>query len=251
VYVKSLLDREISLIVILISIFIGSLIFSTQLYSQYSFGFEENFVVFQTGIISTDNQDYAISKNFETRIIQDGKIMRLSGITTTGEAYYLYQKMVDDEIIVKGKILVKGVFIPIKYREKILESEILVKPETELIISAKLPQYTYASYPFAISVKVFDTEKNPQPKFEQLEGVLKNVFVNVTITNQLDKFVTSFSGITDSTGLFRGSYVVRENIDIPGKYNVNVTVDDGTTFTSQSFITFFRGDLRDYFDDNP
>jgi len=249
--VKSLLDREISLIVILISIFIGSLIFSTQLYSQYSFGFEENFVVFQTGIISTDNQDYAISKNFETRIIQDGKIMRLSGITTTGEAYYLYQKMVDDEIIVKGKILVKGVFIPIKYREKILESEILVKPETELIISAKLPQYTYASYPFAISVKVFDTEKNPQPKFEQLERVLKNVFVNVTITNQLDKFVTSFSGITDSTGLFRGSYVVRENIDIPGKYNVNVTVDDGTTFTSQSFITFFRGDLRDYFDDNP
>ena len=67
----------------------GFLIFVTQLYSQYAFGFEENFVVFQTGIISTDNQDYTISKNFEMRIIQDGKIMRLSGITTTGEAYYL------------------------------------------------------------------------------------------------------------------------------------------------------------------
>src|SRR3989337_2485965 len=139
-----MLDKKISLIIILISISIGSLIFFTQSYSQYAFGFEENFVVFQTGIISTDNQDYAISKNFETRIIQNGKIMRLSGITTTGEAYYLYQKMVDGKIIVKGKILVDGGFIPIKYREKILESEILVKPETELIISAKLPQYTYA-----------------------------------------------------------------------------------------------------------
>jgi len=249
--VKSLLNRKILLIVILISISIGSLIFFTQLYSQYAFGFEEDFVVFQTGIISTDNQDYAISKDFETRIIQDGKIMRLSGITTTGEAYYLYQKMVGDEIIVKGKILVNGVFIPIKYREKIFEPEILIKPETDLIMATKLPLYTYARYPFAISVKVFDAEKNPQTKFEQREGVLKNVFVNVTITNQFDKFVTSLSGITDSTGLFRGSYVVRENIDIPGKYNVNVTIDDGTSATSKSFTTFFRGDLRDYFDKTP
>ena len=204
-YVKSGHDRKISLIIILISISIGSLIFFTQIYPQYVFGFEENFVVFQTGIISTDNQDYAISKDFKTRIIQDGKIMRLSGITTSGEVYYLFQKMVDDEIIVKGKILVNGVFIPIKYREKIFEPEILIKPETELIISTKLPQYTYARYPFAISVKVFDAEKNPQAKFEQREGALKNMFVNVTITNQFDKFVTSFSGITDSTGLFRGS----------------------------------------------
>ncbi len=249
-YVQSLLDKKISLIVILILISIGSVIFFTQSYSQYAFGFEEDFVVFQTGIISTDIQDYAISKDFETRITQNEKIMRLSGITTTGEVYYLYQKMVDDKIIVKGKILVNGVFIPIKYSERVFEPEIMIKHETDLIIATKLPQYTYARYPFAISVKVFDAEKNPQAKFEQREGAIENVFVNVTITNQFDKFVTSFSGLTDSTGLFRGSYVVRENIDIPGKYNVNVTVDDGTTSTSQSFITFFRGDLRDYFDDN-
>lgn len=247
---QSLPDKKISLIIIIISISIGSLIFFTQSYSQYAFGFEENFVVFQTGIISTDNQDYAISKDFETRIIQNGKIMRLSGITTTGEVYYLYQKMIGDEIIVKGKISVNGVFIPIKYEEKIFEPEIQIKPETELIITTKLSQYTYARYPFAISVKVFDAE-NPQAKFEQREGALENVFVNVTITNQFDKFVTSFSGITDSMGLFRGSYVVRENIDIPGKYNVNVIVDDGISATSQSFTTFFRGDIRDYFDKTP
>ncbi|MGI0056032.1 MAG: hypothetical protein ACREAK_01525 [Nitrosarchaeum sp.] len=248
---KSLLDKKISLIVILISISIGSLMFFTQSYSQYAFGFEEDFLVFQTGIISTDDQDYAISKDFETRIIQDGKIMRLSGITTTGEVYYLYQKMVDEEIIVKGKILVNKVFVPIKYKVKIFEPKIPAKPETQLIISAKLPQYTYAGYPFAISVKVFDAEKNPQAKFEQGEGTLENVFVNVTITNQFDKYVTSFNGKTDFTGLFRGSYVVRENITPPGKYNVNVVVDDGTNAISQSFTTFFRGDIRYYFDNNP
>jgi len=251
VYVQSLLNRKMPLIVILVSISIGVLMFFIQSYSQYAFGFEENLIVFQTGIISTDSQDYAISKDFKTRIIQDGKIMRLSGITTTGETYYLYQKMVGDEIIFKGKILVNGVFIPIKYREKIVEPEIPVELETDLIMATKLPQHTYARYPFIISVKVFDAEKSPQAKFEQREGALKNVFVNVTITNQFDKFVTSFSGITDSTGLFRGSYVVRENIDIPGKYNVNVTIGDGTSATSQSFTTFFRGDIRDYFDKTP
>jgi phosphatidate phosphatase APP1 len=103
----------------------------------------------------------------------------------------------------------------------------------------------------AISVKVFDAEKNPQAKFEQGEGVLENVFVNVTITNQFDKYVTSFNGKTDSNGLFHGSYVVRENIDSPGKYNVNVTVDDGDMSISQSFTTFFRGDIRDYFNNPP
>ena len=250
-YVKSGHDRKISLVIILISISIVSLIFFTQSYFQNAFGFEENFVVFQTGIISTENRDYAISNNFEMRIIQNGKIMRLSGITTTGEPYYLYQKIADGDIIVKGKILVNEVFIPIKYKEKIFEPEIPAEPETELIISTKLPQYTYARYPFAISVKVFDAEKNPQAKFEQGKGALENVFVNVTITNQFDKYVTSFNGKTDSTGLFRGSYVVRENIDISGKYNVNVTVDDGDTSINQSFTTFFRGDIRDYFDNNP
>jgi hypothetical protein len=73
------------------------------------------------------------------------------------------------------------------------------------------------------------------------------VFVNVTITNQFDKYVTSFSGKTDSNGLFRGSYLVRENIDFVGKYNVNVVVGDGDTSINQSFTTFFRGDVRDYF----
>ena len=76
------------------------------------------------------------------------------------------------------------------------------------------------------------------------------MFVNVTITNQFNKYVASFNGKTDSIGLFRGSYVVRENIDIPGKYNVNITVDDGHSSINQSFTTFFRGNIQDYFKHN-
>ncbi|HXV65809.1 MAG TPA: hypothetical protein VD731_01095 [Nitrosopumilaceae archaeon] len=244
-------NSKISIIVILSSIFIVSIIFFSHTHSKYAFGFEENLLVFQSGIISTDNKDYAISNDFKIRVIQDGKIIRLSGITTTGEVYYLYQKMKDDKIIVSGKILENDDFIPISYNEEIYKPKIPVDSKTELILSTKLPQHTYASYPVGISVKVFDAKKNPDARFEQSEGALENVLVNVTITNQEGKFVTLLSGKTDSTGLFRENHVVRANIDTPGKYFVNVTANYQDISINQSYTTFFRGSIQDYFGDNP
>jgi hypothetical protein len=222
------------------------------LFSQTAVGNQDDFLVLQTGIISTENRDFAISNIFETRILQDGKIMRMSGITTTGEAYYVYQKNDDDgTTVVNGKILVNGVFIPIINKEITSEQETQIIPESKFDMVVKLPSYTYSNYPFVISVRVFDVEKNPQPRFEDTFGTLENVFVNVTITNRFDKFVTSFTGNTDSTGLFRGSYLVNEGIVGQGKFNVNVIVNDGVSSTNKSFTTFFRGDIRYYDDNNP
>ena len=218
---------------------------------QMAYGNQEDFLVLQTGIISTEDGDFAVSNIFETRAFQDGKIMRISGITTTGEAYYVYQKIKDDITVVHGKILVNGVFIPIISKEVVSEPETQIIPESKLDMIVKLPSYTYSNYPFVISVKVFDTEKNSQPKFEETYGTLENVFVNVTITNRFDKFVTSLTGNTDSSGLFRGSYLVNEGITGQGKFNVNVAVTDGMSSTSKSFTTFFRGDIRYYDDNNP
>ena len=241
---------KIQLKVILISsifiVFCTSII--NDLFSQMVLGIQENFLVLQTGIISTKDGDFAISNNFETRILHDGKIMRVSGITTTGEAYYAYQKIEDGITIVNGKILVNGIFVPIITKEVVFEQETQEKSKTELVMVVKLPQYTYSNYPFVISVKVFDAEKNPQPKFEESVGTLENVFVNVTITNRFNEFVTSITGSTDPSGLFRGSYLVNEGIVGQGKFNANVTVNDGLNSESKSFTTFFRGDIRNYFD---
>lgn len=190
--------------------------------------------------------DFAISNDFETKIFQNGKIMRLSGLTITGEPYYIYQKNIDNDIILKGKILVEGTFVPIIQNEIIPEPQISQASGIDLIMSTKIPHHTYARYPLIISVKVFDAELNPQAIYDQKFGALENVFVNITITNQFDKRVTSLSGNTDSTGLFIGKHIVREGIDRPGEYKVNVTIDDGTTSTNQSFKTFFRGEIRDY-----
>jgi len=230
----------------IITIAIGG--FFTYFDAQSAFGFEENILALQTGLISTNNQDYSISQEFEVRIFQNGKIMRLSGLATTGELYYYYQKSIGDDIIVRGKIYVNDKFVPIVFKEDILEQK-TQQAETKLAMAVKLSQYTYSNYQFVISVKVFDAEQNALPKYDQRTGVLDNVFVNVTITDRFDEFVTTLSGNTDSTGVFQGNYLVLENVVDQGEYNVNVTIDDGTSNTSQSFTTFFRGDIRDYFDD--
>jgi len=244
---KKVVSKTLTIIfTAIITIAIGG--FFTYFDAQSAFGFEENILALQTGLISTNNQDYSISQEFEVRIFQNGKIMRLSGLATTGELYYYYQKSIGDDIIVRGKIYVNDKFVPIVFKEDILEQK-TQQAETKLAMAVKLSQYTYSNYQFVISVKVFDAEQNALPKYDQRTGVLDNVFVNVTITDRFDEFVTTLSGNTDSTGVFQGNYLVLENVVDQGEYNVNVAIDDGTSNTSQSFTTFFRGDIRDYFDD--
>ncbi len=143
-YVKRTVSSKTLTVVYTSAIIIGVGVFFTHFDSQSVFGFEENILALQTGIISTNNQDYAISQEFETRIFQDGKIMRLSGITTTGEQYYLYQKSIGDEIIVKGKIYVNDAFVPIMFKEDLLEQK-PQQSDTKLAMAVKLSQYTYST----------------------------------------------------------------------------------------------------------
>ena len=151
-------------------------------------------------------------------------------------------------MIVKGKIFVNNVFVPIVFKEGFFEMKVQ-QPDTELIMAVKLSDYTYSNYKFVISVKVFDAEVNPQARYDNRIGVLENVFVDVTITDKFENHVTTLSGYTDSTGVFQENYLVLEDIVGQGEYNVNVLIDDGNSKNSKSFTTFFRGDIRDYFDD--
>jgi len=248
VYVIRAVSSKTLTIVFTSAIIIGVGVFFTHFDAQSAFGFKENILPLQTGIISTNSQDYAISQEFQVRIFQNGKIMRLSGLTTTGEQYYLYQKIIGDDTIVRGKIYVNGAFVPIIFKVDLLEQK-TQQSETKLAMAVKLSQYTYSNYQFVISVKVFDAEKNPSPNYNHKTGVLENVFVNVTITDRFDEFVTTLSGNTDSIGVFQGNYLVLEDVVDQGEYTVDVMIEDETSNTSQSFTTFFRGDVRDYFKD--
>ncbi len=233
---------------IIVTCSVGMVFFSINPYFQEVFGLEENFVTLESGIISTENRDFAVSNDFQTKIYQNGKIMRLSGVTTTGEPYYIYQKNMEDEVILRGKILVSGSFVSIIHREIVPEVQVPLEASTPMIVSTKIPHHTYAGYPMIISVKVFDAEQNPQANHDQRFGGLEDVFVNITITNEFDQVITSLNGTTDSDGLFRTNYYIREGIDKPGEYTVDVQVVDKTTSIDESYTTFFRGDIRDYWE---
>ena len=235
----------------------GFFVFVPTLQEAYSS--EENFLTLETGIISTLDRDFAVSNEFQTKIFQDGKIMRITGVTTTGEPYYIYQKNIGEEVILRGKILLDGKFVSIIQKETVplepvsqesegtQESEV-TQEDTQLIMATKIPHHTYARYPMIISVKVFDAEQNPLGRFEQKSGVLENVFVDVSITNEFGKVVTTLNGTTNSLGIFSASHYVREGIDLPGQYTVDVAIDDQSSRISEAYTTFFRGDIRDYWE---
>ena len=219
------------------------------LFNEYDvLAFEENVLPLQTGIISTVNQDYAISQEFDTKIFQNGKIIRLSGITTTGEQYYVYQKNIDGEIIIRGKIFVNDVFMPIIFNQDLIEQP-TIQSESKLTMAVKLSKYTYSGYPFVISVKVFDNEINSNPRYDSKIGIVEDVLVNVKISDESGRHITTLSGNTGPTGVFQDNYLVKEEVVKQGEYTVEVTVDNGISKTSKLFSTFFRGDIRDYFHD--
>ena len=91
------LDKNMLLTIISLAVSISSLIIFNDLTSYIAYGNEEDLSILQTGVISTSNTDYQISNEFDTRILQDGKLIRITGITISGEPYYAYQKMIGDE----------------------------------------------------------------------------------------------------------------------------------------------------------
>ena len=69
---------------------------------------QEEFSILETGIISTVTDDYDISGKFEIRVIGDVDIIRMKGITVSGNPYYAYQRVIDGEQIISGKIFIDG-----------------------------------------------------------------------------------------------------------------------------------------------
>jgi len=247
VYVKKEVDNKKLTIFFTAAITIVIGIFFTYFDAQSAFGFEENILPLQTGIISTNYQDYAISQEFDTRILQDGRIMRLSGITTSGEQYYLYQKIVGEDTIVKGKILVDGSFIPILQKSELEEIETRNIETREAIVLIKQPHHGYYYDTYALTAKAFDAELNPKANFDQTRGYVGGVKINVTLTNIFnEQRLTSFAGETNQFGVFSGNYLWGYR-DSSGEYNVTVMIDDGNSITYQYYPTFYRGDTTKLF----
>jgi hypothetical protein len=243
--VISLRNKKLLLIIISFIVFINSIIIFNELISHSAFANEENFTILQTGIISTSYTDYQISNNFDLRILHDGKLMRIVGITTSGYPYYAYQKIIDDEKILNGKILVDGKFIPIVQRYEPVQEEIKTNKQKEVIVLIKQPHHGYYYDSYVITAKSFEAKLNPRADVYQNWGYVDGVKINVTLTKRFGDILTSFGGETNQFGTYTGKYIWGYR-DKTGEYNVTVVSDYKGDINTQYFNTFYRGYISNF-----
>jgi hypothetical protein len=234
-----------SILFVIIGVVFGAIFSYMEITSQDAFGFEENFVTLQTGIISTDDRDFVISNDLESRIFKNGKIMRLSGVTTTGEPYYIYQKNISENIILKGKILVGGTFVPIIQKqispEPILETQVQEQIPMKMII--KQPHSSYWRQDYTINVKTFEADKNPLNDYWYKEYLVPNVPIFINITHENGNHLTTIEGITNEDGYFQGSHYITENRVQSGKYFVHVVAGDEKSGDIKDLTTFVIAEI--------
>jgi len=227
-----------------VTVTLGIVFFSIQSNSQDVFGLEENLVTLQTGIISTQDRDFGVSNDFETRIFQNGKIMRISGLTTTGEPYYIYQKNVGDNIILKGKILLGGTFVSIVQKdiisEPVIETQTQVEEPIKMIIQQSLRTYWRDSYD--ISLMVFEADQNQYNDYYYREYRVPNIPITVDIKHENGDHLTTLTGETNERGYFEASHFIVENLILPGKYLVHVVA--GNDLATQDLETYVIGYVR-------
>jgi len=243
--VNSVSNESLSFPVILVIVSVGFLIIFTNSFLQNTLAFEENVIILQTGIILTAEGEYTISNNFQTRIVQDGKIIRISGVTTTGEIFYAYQKTTEKDIILKGKILDNDRFIriikPIQIFNESLTDETQKSQPIKMVILQ--PHSTYWRQTYTINVKVFEEDKNPSNDYWFKSSLVPNVPVLIEINHENGRHLATIKGITNDDGYFKGQYLVKDNLDWAGKYNVHVVAGDESFNTTQDLTTFIIGEI--------
>lgn len=222
---------------------------SQQSYSQVDF----ESTILQTGIISTKNNDYEISNDFETRFIGES-ILRISGTTISGNPYYVYHKLTDDGIVIKGKILIDGKFIPLVDKSEITTKESDFGTEVKLssdqkstikpLLLVSHDRTVYWRYTYDITARVFDAEQNPRSNIEQNLGFLPDVDISVEIVDRNGIIIKSFEGKTDLNGYYQNSFLIPDNTPM-GKYTVNVTADNKGLVETQILYMYVFGPRSD------
>jgi len=130
-------------------------------------------------------------------------------------------------------------------KEKI-ETSTMVEPEEkpDLEVMVFQDQTTYWMQNYDITLKVFDKKINPTPQFDRRLGGVEGADIFVTMTHESGLEVRNFGGKTDSTGFWKGSEYMVENISRPGKYLVNVVVSYLGQTVSQDYVTFVVGQVE-------
>lgn len=108
---------------------------------------------------------------------------------------------------------------------------VIQKSKKELILTYKQDQRSYWNDNYDIYVKVFDKSANPNPKYDDFGGLLKDASVNVELLDGNGKKYL-ING-TSSFGVWHGSKLFIENISLPGTYKVTINASSGNVTSIQ------------------
>jgi len=204
-----------------------------EIYSQ------EQLLVLDNGVISTSSNDYQISSNFEIRVFHDGELIRIKGITASGYPYYVYQKMIDGDAELRGKIFINGQMHSIVNKVSYIQ-EPEPEPETEMLILIDHSSSSYYTQSYNVITKVFDASQNPLKLFEYNSGLLEGIDIQIILTDPDGNVFRTYNGETNALGYFDERFQWKY-ADPIGQYNVTVIADDGINKIAKQYDTSYKG----------
>ena len=204
-----------------------------EIYSQ------EELLVLNNGVISTSSNDYQISSNFEIRVFHDGELIRIKGITASGYPYYVYQKMTDGDVELRGKIFINGQMHPIVNKVSYIQ-EPEPEPETEMLILIDHSSSSYYTQSYNVIAKIFDASQNPLKLFEYKSGLLEGIDIQIILTDPDGNVFRTYNGETNALGYFDERFQWKY-ADPIGQYNVTVIADDGINKIAKQYDTSYKG----------
>lgn len=181
-------------------------------------------IFFQTGELHTKESQFIISDNFNIREFFNGNIIRVSGQTIEGFPFITYSKIINDEIVIKGKIFINGKFLELEFDEKEIAIESITKDKKDdLSILIKYSQKAYSTNPVQFEIKIFDPIQNKMNDFNQNYGMIQNAQVKILVENNEEQ-IFSEDLIVNDKGLVETEFVMP--LDRISTYTVTITAEN-------------------------
>ncbi len=190
--------------------------------------------------ISEQGSQIQLQGNLQT---DDTSILEAVGVSTSGNEYNFY-----------GVISDNGKSIPVQFTALYTNvaanqpgiSSNKISTTNQILTLPMLMLYTQSDhvtmgYPYNLAVKVFDPKTNPQKIFDQFNGGIPNVNINGTIVSN-NQAVTSFSGTTDSQGLYQYQLQTSYYQGWQQTFNVMINASKNgyaSQFATMSFVTVY------------
>ncbi len=168
-------------------------------------------VFLQTGKLNTDENQFQISNDIVIREFFNGKIVRVSGHPIEGFPYITYSKILDEKIDTDGIIFINREFIDLLFEEKLVQKESDIEKKDDLAIVVQYSSHTYSKKYAYITMKIFDEEQNKLNNFNQKDGRISNVDINILVVDGRNQEFFSSNGTTDDKGFFETRFWIPDN----------------------------------------